>query len=90
MANTTLDDLKKKVAEIKSKSEVTLAERQQQINEAEQLVKQSDVVIKVKLNQLAEKTKHIGVLKAQEIMLNNYRLTKLRKTLRQRQRIKKR
>ena len=90
MADTTLENLKKKVAEIKSKSEVTLAKRQQQINEAEQLVKQSDVVIKVKLNQLAEKTKQIGVLKSQEIMMNNYRLTKLRKTLRQRQRIKKR
>ena len=78
-----------KVAEAKIKAATSITKKENISSEINKLLISSDVALKQKQLLILQKKKQISVLQAQEIMLNNYRLQKLRKTFRRRQRIGK-
>jgi|TARA_Y100000310_G_scaffold134208_1_gene133193 hypothetical protein len=78
-----------KVEEAKIKAAASLAKKEIINNEAKKLLISSDIALKEKQLLIKQKNKQISTLQAQEVMLNNYRLQKLRRTLRKRQRIGK-
>ena len=78
-----------KVEEAKIKAAASLAKKEIINNEAKKLLISSDIALKEKQLLIKQKNKQISTLQVQEVMLNNYRLQKLRRTLRKRQRIGK-